>query len=297
MRHHDLAGAWAWVRTASHGFADAGGAYRLADALYGAAKTIVWAPYLYEADARKLLGQFVLGLLPLTALTVGAWLHPHRPRGLAMLPAALWALPYAALGVAFFASDSERWIFLLPVGWMVAAALLCRSQHAVTACAVTLLYVLLLNLVAADRAGLPATPGCVADRAERSSALFADGDLVIFPGHGWDECVALSSHAVVPLPLAYYVARDGAPSAWERVRREETSALAAGHHVWVLRVYDEHDDDARGFDELAQLGLDRAGDLSAQSSCVVFTRGTCWPLLTGIAVVRLDLLPAIVHLN
>jgi len=203
-----------------------------------------------------------------------------------MVSAALWALPYAALGLSFFASDSERWIFLLPLGWIIAAALLCRSQRRAVACAVVLLYVATLNFaVAIEPAHRDTWP---IDRAERSSALFTDGDLVIFPGHGWDEYVALSSHAVVPLPLAYYVARDGATAAFERVHREEAAALAGGHHVWVLRLFDEHDDDPRGVDELAQLGLDRA--TLCQRVGEGFSRTVLSPS-TGIAVVRLDPAP------
>ena len=53
-----------------------GGAYRLADAIYGLAKAVVWSPYLYEADAQKLIGQFLLGLLPL----VRAWPRPAWSR-------------------------------------------------------------------------------------------------------------------------------------------------------------------------------------------------------------------------
>ncbi len=286
VRHHDLAGAVAWVRTASHGFADAGGPYRIADALYGAAKSIIWSPYLYEADARRLLGQFALGLVPLAALGVGAWLFPHRLRGLSGTAALLWTVPYALLGLAFFASDSERWIFLLPVGWIAAAALLCRTLRRASACALVLLYIATLNFVTAiapaHRDSWPI------DRAERSSTLFADGDLVIFPGHAWDEYVALSSHAIVPLPLVYYVARDGVEAAFARVQQEEAAALAGGHRVWALRIYDEHDDDPRGMSELFQLGLDRPAIMERIGRGFVRNVLTAAP---GVTVVQLTPIP------
>jgi hypothetical protein len=254
VRRHDLAGAVKWVLTASHGFHDGGGLYRLADGVYGLAKALVYAPYLYEADAPKLLGQFLLGLAPLVA--IGIALARARPM-LDYRTLGAWTLPYAALALFFFGSDSERWIFVLPALFIVAGARLAgdprRRALGLAACG----YLALVNL------GTGIWPAHrdsgVRSRAQAAASLLRDGDLAVFPGHSWDEYVGFyGDRAIEPFPIAYYAARDGVDAGFRRLELELARAAARGGRVFALRVYDDDDEDPRGFAELKQLGLDRA---------------------------------------
>jgi hypothetical protein len=255
VRGHDVAAAIAWVATASHGFHPGGGAYRLSDAVYGLCKSLIWSPYLYEADAQKLIGQFLLGLLPIVGLAV--WLRPgpgpKKMTGLDGRLALAWIAPYALLGVAFFGSDSERWLFLLPVGWLYAGVLAAGSVRRAQLAALILVYVGVLNFVTAM---WPAHRDLtIQRRAESASLHLRDGDTVIFPGHSWDEYVAFYAHAGVwPVPLVYYLARDGAEEGWQRFEREVAAAMMRGGRVYTVRIFDD-DDDPRGWSELLQLGL------------------------------------------
>jgi len=283
VRKHDLAGAIIWISSAQHGFVQSNGIYRLADAIYGLAKSIIFSPYLHESDAPRLLGQFLLGLAPLIAL--GA-LYVSRRRALPPVEwrlGLLWIAPYAMLGVLFFGSDSERWLFILPALWLLAATLVAERPHRVREALLVLAYLGVLNFAT----GLwpQHADSAIRGHAESAARPLHDGDLIVFPGHSWDEYVSFFTGAkVTPFPIAYYAARDGVEAGWQRLEKEVSDAHARGGKVYALRVFDEHDEDPRGFEELASLGLDHAALREH-----LRTRATVVPLPgDGAPVVRLD---------
>jgi hypothetical protein len=290
VRGHDLAGALRWIGTASHGFHPTGGPYRLADAIYGLSKSMIWSPYLYESDAPRLLGQFLLGLLPLVALTALAILRRRALPPLEWKLFALLAAPYVVLGVLFFGGDTERWLFVLPVLWLLAAVVVALDHRRARLFAVILSYFVVLNLCTgllparADASG-------VRSRATEAAGLFHAGDLIVFPGHSWDEYVSFYASAELePFPLSYYAARDGVSAGWQRLERDAEKTWARGGHIYALRFFDEHDADPRGIDELYTLGLDRAA-LRAELR-KRFTPVTVAALEAGGEVVRLDRNPS-----
>jgi len=256
VRGHDLDGAVRWIATAGHGFRESGGLYRIGDAIYGLAKSLVYAPYAFEGDGPRLLTLFVAGLLPLGALAllVGEFHALLPPR--IWRAGLLWVGPYALLGLAFFGSDSERWIFVLPALWLVAGALATRLGRRGRAAAFVVAYLALVNWATAIG---PARHDRTVERhvAELAPAL-RDGDLVVFPGHSWDEYVWLYGRArVEPFPISYYAARDGFEAALSRLRRDLARVEAAGGRAVTARLFVPWDGDGRGFDELRLLGLDR----------------------------------------
>ena len=260
VRGHDLHGALKWIATAQHGFVTTGGAYRLADAVYGLCKAIVWSPYLYEADAQKLVGQLLLGLIPLAALFVGALQSRRAPNTkigrVDVAGLAVWCAPYALLGVVFFGADPERWIFILPAGWILAAALVLQLPRPSRAIVAVLLWIGAFNL---GTAVWPAhRDQWPRQKAELTAALLHDGDLLIFPGHSWDEYVVYYGSAKVePFPLSYYAARDGADAAWARLDKEIGETRAHGGRVFCVRIFNDADEDPRGFWELGTVGISR----------------------------------------
>ncbi|MCU1279316.1 MAG: hypothetical protein JWM53_2862 [bacterium] len=286
VRGHDLPAAIKWIATAQHGFVSSGGAYRLADAIYGMCKAIVWSPYLYEADAQKLVGQLLLGLVPIAALVVGAlstWARRARER-LDLAALGVWTAPYALLGIAFFGADPERWIFVLPAAWILAAALVLELDRPARAVAALLVWVGAFNLVTAvwpaHRDHWPR------QKAELTAAQLRDGDLLIFPGHSWDEYVVFyGAPRIEPFPLSYYAARDGAAAAWKRLDQEIAEARARGGRVFCVRVFDEADQDPRGLWELSTVGVSRAALVAELAK-----RGRPVTLVPteGLTVTRLD---------
>jgi hypothetical protein len=257
VRRHDLPQALHWIGSAAHGFRQPGALYRVTDAIYGLAKSLVWSPYLYESDAQRLVGQFVLGLVPLTA-AIALLIAKRRALPAEWRLGAWWLAPYALMGVAFFGGDTERWIFLLPALWLAAATALALEPRRVRLAAAALVYLAAINFSTAIWPAHRDAGGVRAHAVEAADKL-ADGDLLIFPGHHWDEYVTFYARAKAePFPLAYYAARDGVAAAWARLDRDLERTRAAGGRAVSLRFFDAHDEDSRGFAELFALGLDRA---------------------------------------
>ena len=256
--------ALAWIATAGHGFRYQGGPLaRLADSTYGLAKAFVWSPYLYESNAQRLLGQFLLGLLA-ASLLVGIVVARRRAlASLPLLPLLLWIASYAAMALAFFGSDHERWLFVLPPLWLLAAAALVdgdprpRRPRQWTAPLAAALVGLLALANAVTAIGPAMRDTWDRTRADDAARVMADGDLVIFPGHSWDEYIGFYERRDLrPLPLAYYAGILGKDRCLARVEREVAEARRRGAHVWAVRLDDT--DDTRGFWELGTLGLSRA---------------------------------------
>lgn len=294
VRHLDTRGAIKWVATAGHGFLYQGNLlWRIADATYGLARSYVWSPYLYESNAQKLIAHLLLGLAPL--VLIGIVLTTRRA-ALAHLPWRLllvWMAPYVAMAFLFFGADHERWVFVHPPLWLLTAAALTalpspQSQSRGLRWGTALVaYLALTN--AATAIGPARIEVWDRTRADVATALMKDRDLVLFPGHSWDEYIGFyTGTRIVPFPLAYYAGRDGKGSMIARLDREVKKARARGARIYAVRLFDDKDDQ-RGFYELETLDLPRPALLD------LLTRFQPVPLATTepkVTVWRLDDKPA-----
>jgi hypothetical protein len=236
-----------WVLSSRHGFgsplwkAPAG-------AVFGAARTLAVAPYPYEAAPARVFFQSVVGALGLLALL---WAARREPAPLGLPRRSLYALviPYAAFGILFFPTDPERWLFLLPLFWMWTQPALARAPRlAAAGLAVLLLFNFAFGV-------LPGRDTSAREKIDAARQALRAGDLVIAPGHGWDEYLDLDG----PLPkdsqlvlLAYFAGLDGPERALARVRTEAQSA----RRVLLLRFFE--DADPQGWKELHALGVTAA---------------------------------------
>jgi hypothetical protein len=225
----------AWLAGASHGLRYPLRATTPFVAIYGACKALVYAPYPYEASWARVLGCFALGAAAAVALATSA----RRP--LPRAAVAAWIVPYALVGVAFFASDAERWTFLLPLAWLAAAA---RPRRALAVAA----FIFAANVVV----WLPgARDATLRSRAEAAARHLAPGDVVVGPGHGWDEYIGFYDESgATPFPLVYYAGALGRPSLPPAIAR-----AAAGHRLFLARFAD--DGDPMGWKELRLFGITR----------------------------------------
>lgn len=95
---------------------------RAARAAYGLARTMAWLP-----PARNISASFTVGYLSVMLTGSGALLFLARTGLFKNLRAynllfgflALFAVPFIGMGLSYFPSDPERWVFLLPVIWML----------------------------------------------------------------------------------------------------------------------------------------------------------------------------------
>jgi hypothetical protein len=101
-----------------------GGLYRLSDAMYGLARSLVVAPGLDEGEPRRLLGRFLLGALPLIGLIVLLLRRTTPLPPLGWRNVLLWIAPYLVLGLVRDGRDPARWLPVVPALWLLAAALL-----------------------------------------------------------------------------------------------------------------------------------------------------------------------------
>ncbi len=211
-------------------------------AVYGAAKALVYSPYRYEASWTRVIGCFLVGAAALAALLRLAFAG-GAPLGRAVTVG--WLAPYAAVGVAFFASDHERWIFLLPLAWLSVAAAARSRETGILAAAILIANVFLWLPRARDDSWRTA--------AERATTHLQAGDLVISPGHGWDEYVSFwSGPEVRPFPLVYFAgALGGRAPLGERLAQE----IARAPRVILVRMDD--DSDPMGYKELRLFGITR----------------------------------------
>ena len=255
VRGLDLAGMMRWVATAGHGFGYQGGPLgRLADSIYGLSRALVWSPYLYESNAQTLLAQFLLGL-GAVALLAGAAIAARRRLPDAAPLLGLWIASYAAVALAFFGSDHERWLFVLAPLWLLGAGALAGTARGTLALGAAIAVIAWAN---ATSAIVPAeTASWDRTRADAAAEVMREGDLVVLPGHAWDEYVGFYTHVNVRLmPLAYYAGLAGKEGCAERLAREIDAARDRGGRVFVVRILDD-DGDPRGWWELEHLGLGR----------------------------------------
>ena len=247
LTHHGLG----WLAGASHGFRHPLKLATPAIALYGACKALVYAPYPYEASWLKVLGAFSLGLAALAALA-GILCARDRERKtrlpLGGAATATWALSYSAVGVAFFASDAERWIFLLPLLWLTVAT---APRFRLRALAIAALLVVTNFALWLPRA----RDGSWRVLARQAARHAHAGDLVISPGHSWDEYLGFyDGPAIDSFPLAYYAAAlGGAAPLKAALAARIRGARARGAEVLLVRVDDARD--PLGWKELRPFGI------------------------------------------
>ncbi len=250
--HMGVPAALRFVLSSSHGFRDP--LWKApAATLFGWARSLAFAPYPYEASVWITAAHMLVGAGMLALVCVWAFRDRARPDWPARSVIALVA-PYAACGFLFFPSESERWLFLLPVFWMWADPALAKRKW--QACAV-LGALLCWNVI---RGVLPSKGTDAATRAQATAALLRPGDLVIAPGHGFDELLDLDA----PMPpqselylLSYYVGRDGRDRALAQLAQKAQAAKR------VVLVRFSNDADPQGWKELALLGVSRAHALQA----------------------------------
>jgi len=266
---------------ATHGFRYPLSAATPLVALYGAGKALVWAPYPYEASWARVAALSSVGIAALGALVAIA-VGGARGRGALLGRGATAALVglYGAVGVAFFASDAERWLLLLPLLWAEVGAAVAAAPRARLAASL----VITVLAIADGTVLLPrAHDRAVAERAARWGAHLRDGDLVVSPGHGADEYVGFVERLRLErVPLVYEAARLGGDRARlaQLLDERTTRARREGRRLILLRLAPDgaSDDDPRGWKELALLGIDRG------AARALLPAGSDTPLGDGVLV-------------
>jgi hypothetical protein len=237
-----------WLLTADHGYPVPFGVLSLPRAAYGFLRTLIALDSFWTAP----LAQTVLkagGMLLGFGWLAWQW-RTHRIRLSRLLRTLTIALvPFAALqiglGVYYFGSDSERWVFLMPVCWLIAgagAAELPARQRMLAALSVAALA--LVNLT--QGIGPLATDRSTPERVRALTRLLDRPGVVVTPGHDWlsyFHFFAPEQRDTEILSL-FLLAREhpGEPDAvLGEVRRRLDAARRNSRPVLLLRVLDPHE--------------------------------------------------------
>lgn len=186
---HTLGETLAWLKLAGHGYRVTVDVMSIPRALYGFARTFVYLEFFWDAP------KWVIAFKSLGILAAAVWATRGirsvwgqlSPTAKAVIGSLLgFVLLQVAFGVYFFGSDSERWIFVAPVVWLVLAAHLSRqplSQRRIAAVGVCLVFAINLALAIWPAATESATKA----RVLALDKLLPAHALLISPGGDWSD--------------------------------------------------------------------------------------------------------------
>ncbi len=243
LHHRSPGRILGWVLSADHGTRPPFDALSLPRALYGFARTFVYLEFLYTGRlwliAAKLAGFLVAALWATYCFTrVFPRINPLALTVLGSLVPTVLLL--GVLGISWFPSEPERWVFVLPPIWLALGAtlsLLSVRARALAGGVVALLFV--VNLVDGI---LPLRADTAArDRVLALRRALPPGSLVLTPGHDWvDYYHFFTGTRVETLSLiTLAIEHRGDDAAFFRdLDRRLDQALAAGRPVASIRILD-----------------------------------------------------------
>ena len=255
----DPAAAWGWLMEADHGMPYRHSAVTPLKGLWGVCRALVHAPYPDGTNMAKVALLTAVGAVSWLVLARLKW-RPvvaieRRRASMDGLTLLAWIAPFCAFALYFYPSDSERWIFILPAVMLyLAPALGHKLADGKRGPSVTVLGVVVACNVAVYQ--LPAAMNTDAvHRAAVVDRLVTSADLVVSPGHGWDELIGLSVRRPARrYTLVYYAGSlGGMGAAVARMHREIGATLRSGARVYAARLRDRTD--RRGFKELKWFGV------------------------------------------
>lgn len=261
----DPEAAWRWLTNADHGMPYRHDLMTPLKGLWGLCRALIHAPYPYEASMARVALLSGLGAAGWVVLLRLRW-RPvipltWRPASMDHLTLLAWLAPFGAFALYFYPSDSERWLFVLPAILLYLAPGLGGPPPRrgggwprLRGPSVTVAGLVLVCNVAVYQ--LPAAMDTDAvHRAAVVDRLVTKQDLVVSPGHGWDELIGLSVHRPARrYSLVYHAGTSGLGPAVTRMYRQIRATWRSGGKVYAARLRDRRD--RRGYKELEWFGLE-----------------------------------------
>lgn len=251
---YDLSEAIAWIRTSDNGYAQPPSlslSYifrNLGRLVYGVGRTFVHSPAPDRLGMETSVHTSAMGMGYLIVFAVIIiWSARSIPAPLRRRLRSLWAwvLPLLLFGFIFFPAATERWVFVLPCIWLIAGlALAYAPKRWVTLVGVPalLLFPLLANIVTVS--GERALDRRTLDRSRAISQILEEGDLLLYPGHTWDEYIGFYEDAPVErFILASFAGEEQGDREAFMTRLEERleATFERGGRVIAVRVFDAPD--------------------------------------------------------
>lgn len=237
-----------------------GAAGRLGRAAYGMLRTIAFLPP-FRTLATGFAAAYGLGWLAAGGLIlfVARRSTAGRDWRLGVL-LGLIVVPFVYMGVSYYPSDPERWLFLVPVVWLVMGLVWARYNPPAGArlgpAEARFALVGLVALLGCYNAAVGLWPDSRRDRLLTGLIALdertATGDLVIAPrsfGGLYEEFVLKRRYRFETVPLDLLMSEHGADVAGckEELRRVLADAFARGRRVFVFDLFDEGLTAGRGY--------------------------------------------------
>jgi len=233
----------AWLKTSGHGYRVVVDALSIPRALYGFARTFVYLEFFWDAPkwvvALKILG-FLAAAVWATRGIRSVWTRLSPTAQVVLGSLSVFVLLEVAFGVYFYPSDTERWIFILPVIWLVLAAhlsLLDVRRRRIAAAGLALMFA--INLVQAIWPA--ATDSAPKDRVQALDAVLPRDALAVTPGQDWlDYYRYYTSRDLDSLDLVVMAIQHGGDPAgfYAKLDAGIAAARRAGRSVVMIRILD-----------------------------------------------------------
>lgn len=265
----DLSSSVAWIMTADNGYAQPPTISlsfffrNLGRLFYGICRTFVHSPAPDRLGVQASVQSSAVGMVYLIiVLGLTVWGLKSMSKEIRRRLRSLWAwlVPLVFFGFLFFPAATERWVFILPCLWLVFSLALLSHRKAwiaPVATAVMIALPLVANIITVsqerqlDRRTL--------ERSRAVSELLRQGDLLLYPGHTWDEYIGFYEDAPVErFILASFAGEEqGDREAFlARLRRSLDDTFSQGGRVIAVRVFDAPETH-HGWSLLRALGVPR----------------------------------------
>lgn len=265
----DMDASVAWIMTADNGYAQPptislSFIFRnLGRLFYGICRSFVHSPAPDRLGVQASVQSSAVGMVYFIAvLALMVWGLRSMSKDIRRRLRSLWAwlVPLVFFGFLFFPAATERWVFILPCLWLVfsLALLSHRKAWVAPAAAIVMIFVpLVANIITVnqerqlDRRTL--------ERSRAVSDLLRQGDLLLYPGHTWDEYIGFYEDAPVErFILASFAGEEqGDREAFlTRLRGSLDETFSRGGRVIAVRVFDAPETH-HGWSLLRALGIPR----------------------------------------
>ena len=212
-------------------------------AIYGFCRTILFIEFFWTAS-RAVVALKLGTVCAATAIVVWSiwrtWPKLTWTASTVLTAWGVFALGIVVIGVGFFPSDTERWVFLMPACWAAAGLALEHWKPPAFAAAVVVVAVF-SGLTFAQTIRPLALDSSIPDRVRALDQVLVDSALVISPSGDWGDYISYYSNRPVEqlglLTLGQRF-REDPTSYYAELDRHVERARAEHRQVVVLRVLD-----------------------------------------------------------
>lgn len=148
-----------------------------------------------------------------------------------------WIFPFLCFGLVFWPSATERWIFILPCIWFALGNSIRTSSFLMLVSFPLVLFMILVNFWILRKERVKDIE--VREKSSYISSFLKEGDMIVYPGHSWDEYIGFYEGKNVKRFILTSIAgelRGDKKTLLNRLEQEIRDVLSCGSRVILVRV-------------------------------------------------------------